>query len=129
MELSAGTAARLVPQAGPVVGETATFGVTDVRWLDDGTAVADTGRNENGFLRVVVDAPAGTRVTVSYGELTDVDGHVYTENLRSAKCRDVFRCAGGGPEELAPRFSFRSFRYAQISGLPGPVPWSAPSGR
>jgi alpha-L-rhamnosidase len=120
MELSAGTAARLVPQAGPVVRETATFGVTDVRWLDDGTAVADTGRNENGFLRVVVDAPAGTRVTVSYGELTDVDGHVYTENLRSAKCRDVFRCAGGGPEELAPRFSFRSFRYAQISGLPGP---------
>jgi len=32
----------------------------------------------------------------------------------------VFRCAGGGAEELAPRFSFRSFRYAQISGLPGP---------
>ena len=120
MERSAGTTARLVPQAGPVVRETATFGVTDVRWLDDGTAVADTGRNENGFLRVVVDAPAGTRITVSYGELTDVDGHVYTENLRSAKCRDVFRCAGGGPEELAPRFSFRSFRYAQISGLPGP---------
>ena len=120
MELSAGTAARLVPQAGPVVRETATFPVEDIRWLDDGTAVADTGRNENGFVRVLVDAAAGTRVTVSYGELTDVDGHVYTENLRSARCRDVFRCAGGGPEELAPRFSFRSFRYAQISGLPGP---------
>ena len=120
MELSAGTAARLVPQAGPVVRENATFGVEDVRWLDDGTAVADTGRNENGFLRVLVDAPAGTRLTISYGELTDVDGHVYTENLRSARCRDVFFCAGGGAEELAPRFSFRSFRYAQISGLPGP---------
>jgi alpha-L-rhamnosidase len=120
MELSAGTAAVVVPQTGPTVQETATFPVEDVRWLDDGTAVVDTGRNETGFVRVVVDAPAGTRVTVSYGELTDVDGHVYTENLRSARCRDVFRCAGGGAEELAPRFSFRSFRYAQISGLPGP---------
>ena len=120
MELSAGTAAVVVPQTGPTVGETATFPVEDVRWLDDGTAVVDTGRNETGFVRVVVDAAPGTRVTVSYGELTDVDGHVYTENLRSARCRDVFRCAGGGAEELAPRFSFRSFRYAQISGLPGP---------
>lgn len=120
MELSAGTAAQLVPQAGPVVRETATFPAGDIHWLGDGTAVVDTGRNENGFVRVVVDAPPGTRVTVSYGELVDVDGHVYTENLRSARCRDVFRCAGGGAEELAPRFSFRSFRYAQVSGLPGP---------
>jgi alpha-L-rhamnosidase len=119
MELSAGTAAQLVPQAGPVVRETATFPAGDIRWLSDGTAVVDTGRNENGFVRVVVDAAPGTRVTVSYGELVDVDGHVYTENLRSARCRDVFRCAGGGAEELAPRFSFRSFRYAQVSGLPG----------
>ena len=120
MELSAGTAAVVVPQTGPTVQETATFPVEDIRWLGDGTAVVDTGRNETGFVRVVVDAAPGTRVTVSYGELTDVDGHVYTENLRSARCRDVFRCAGGGAEELAPRFSFRSFRYAQISGLPGP---------
>jgi alpha-L-rhamnosidase len=120
MELSTGTSARLVPQTGPTVRETATHPVTGIRWLADGTAVADSGRNENGYLRIVVDAPAGTRVTVDYGEIVGVDGHVYQENLRSARCRDVFRCAGGGPEELAPRFAFRSFRYAEISGLPAP---------
>jgi alpha-L-rhamnosidase len=118
IELATGTAAQLVPQSGPTVRETATHRVAAIRWLADGTAVADTGRNENGFMRVVVDAPGGTRITIAYGELTDVDGHVYQENLRGARCRDVFHCAGGGPEELAPRFSFRSFRYAEISGLP-----------
>jgi alpha-L-rhamnosidase len=119
VELSGGTSGRLVPQTGPTVRETATHPVADIRWLPDGTAVADSGRNENGYLRIVVDADPGTRVTVDYGEIVDVDGHVYRENLRSARCRDVFRCAGG-PEELAPRFAFRSFRYAQISGLPAP---------
>jgi alpha-L-rhamnosidase len=120
MEPSCGTSGRLVAQAGPTVRETSTWPVTEVRWLADGTAVVDTGRNENGFVRVVVAVEPGTRVTVSYGELASADGHVYQENLRSARCRDVFTCAGTKPEELAPRFTFRSFRYAQISGLPAP---------
>lgn len=120
MEPSCGTSGRLVAQAGPTVRETQTLPVTEIRWLGDGTAVADTGRNENGFIRIAVAVDPGTRVTVSHGELLGADGHVYTENLRSARCRDVFTCAGGEPEELAPRFTFRSFRYAQISGLPDP---------
>jgi alpha-L-rhamnosidase len=120
MEPSCGTSGRLVAQTGPTVRETRTLPVTEIRWLADGTAVLDTGRNENGFVRVVVAVDPGTRVTVSYGEIVGADGYVYTENLRSARCRDVFTCAGGTPEELAPRFTFRSFRYAQISGLPDP---------
>lgn len=119
MELSPGTAAPLVPETGPPIRETDNYPPTSVTWLHDGTAVVDMTRNEAGFLRLRVDAAAGTRVRVAYGEVLDVDGHVYTENLRSAACVDTFLCAGGGNEELAPRFSFRGARFAQISGLRG----------
>jgi alpha-L-rhamnosidase len=63
----------------------------------------------------------GTQVDVSYGELLDVDGHVYSENLRTARCVDVFITTGRGEEELAPRFTFRGARFAQIRGLPVPA--------
>jgi alpha-L-rhamnosidase len=119
MEISPGTAAALVPEVGPPIRETSTMAPASVSWLDDGIAVVDMGRNEAGFIRFRVDAAPGTRVEVSYGEILDVDGHVYTENLRSAACVDTFFCAGGGDEELAPRFTFRGARFAQITGLSG----------
>ncbi len=119
MEISPGTAANLVAETGPPIRETHTDRPASIAWLDDGTAVVDTGRNEAGFVRLRVQAPPGTRVDVSYGEILDVDGHVYTENLRSARCVDTFFCAGTGEEELAPRFTFRGARYAQVTGLPG----------
>jgi alpha-L-rhamnosidase len=119
VEISPGTAASLVAESGPPIAETDTHGPASVTWLDDSVAVVDMGRNEAGFLRLHVDAAPGARVQVAYGELLDVDGRVYTENLRTANCVDTFFCAGGGDEELAPRFSFRGARYAQVTGLAG----------
>jgi len=119
MEISHGTAGSLVPEIGPPLAITDTYGAASVTWLAGEVAVVDMGRNEAGFLKLHVDAPAGTRVRVAYGELLDVDGHVYTENLRNAACVDTFYCAGGQDEELAPRFTYRGARYAQITGLRG----------
>ncbi len=119
MEISPGTAAALVAETGPPIRETHTHPPAEISWLDDGTAVVDMGRNEVGFVRLRVHTAPGTRVEVSYGEILDVDGHVYTENLRSARCVDTFYCAGTAEEELSPRFTFRGARYAQITGLAG----------
>ncbi len=120
VEVAPGSAAELVPAVAPPVRELAVRPVTDVAWGPDSVAVLDTGRNDNGYVRLVVRAPAGTRIRVCTGEITSVDGRVYTENLRSARCTDTFVCAGGGEEVLVPRFSFRGFRYAEVTGLPGP---------
>ncbi len=125
MERSMGTAAALVRECGPPIRETAVSAPSSITWLEDGTAVVDLGRNEAGFLRLGVRAESGTRVQVSYGELLDVDGHVYRDNLRTAGCADTFITAGhpdgqAGTEVLAPRFSFRGARYAEVRGLVGP---------
>lgn len=119
VDLAAGTGARLVPELSPPVRAIASYEPAELCWLDDGTLVVDGGRNETGFLRLTVSLPAGRRVTVIHGELLDVDGRVYTENLRSARCVDEFTCAGLGDEVLAPRFSYRGFRYAEVRGLDG----------
>lgn len=119
MEVSPGTAGTLVSQVGPPIRETHRHPPESVSWLDDGVAVVDMGRNEAGFVRLLVDVAPGTRVRVDYCELVDVDGHVYRENLRGAACSDTFLCAGGNGEELSPRFTFRGARYAQVTGLPG----------
>lgn len=120
VDLAPGTGASLVPESGPSIREIERFPLAEPNFLEDGTAVLDGGRNETGWLSLRVAVAPGTRVSVIYGEMLDVDGRVYTENLRSARCVDEFTCAGGSGEVLAPRFSYRGFRYAEVRGLGGP---------
>jgi len=91
-----------------------------VKWQNDGTALVDSGRNDTGFLRLKVDQERGRKVVVRYGEILDPNGKLYRENLRDARCTDSFVCAGDGPEELAPAFSYRGWRYAEVSGIRAP---------
>lgn len=43
---------------------------------------------------------------------------IETVNYRSACVTDAYICKGGGPEVWEPRFTYRGFRYAQVTGLP-----------
>ena len=94
--------------------------VPEIAWRSDGTALVDSGRNDTGFLDLTVREEPGRLVEVEYGEILDPEGNLYRENLRGARCADRFICAGGGPEELAPKFSYRGYRYAQVTGLTSP---------
>ena len=47
--------------------------------------VVDMGQNMVGWVRLKVDGPAGTTVTLRHAEVLDKDGNFYTENLRAAK--------------------------------------------
>ena len=119
VECTNGTAGALVVERSEPVRVTS-MAEAQVTWLEDGSALIDSGRNDTGFLRLRVDERAGRKVEVRYGEILDPAGKLYRENLRGARCSDSFVCAGNGPEELAPAFSFRGWRYALASGITAP---------
>jgi alpha-L-rhamnosidase len=85
--------------------------------LKPGVYLYDFGQNMAGVERIHVQGPAATDVQVRVGEVTNPDGTLYTENLRTAKATDHFILAGKGVEEFQPRFTFHGFRYVEISGL------------
>jgi alpha-L-rhamnosidase len=120
VERSRGTAGALVPQRGAPLRATR-LAQAHVTWQQDGSAMIDSGRNDTGFLRLQVNERRGRRVEVRYAEILGPSGKLYRDNLRSARCADSFVCAGGGPEALAPSFSYRGWRYAEVTGISEPA--------
>ncbi|MFE5139361.1 family 78 glycoside hydrolase catalytic domain [Streptomyces fagopyri] len=89
--------------------------------LSEGVYVVDMGRTLAGWTRLTVRAPAGTTVRLAHGERLNPDGSVLARNdLVPGRCQtDEYVCAGGGAEEVwEPAFSYKGFRYVQVSGLP-----------
>jgi alpha-L-rhamnosidase len=82
-----------------------------------GVHIFDLGQNMVGWARVKIRAPAGTVVTLRFGEMLNDDGTLYTTNLRTAECTDRYICRGGGEEVYEPRFTFHGFRYVELTGL------------
>jgi alpha-L-rhamnosidase len=85
--------------------------------LKPGVYLYDFEQNMTGVERIRVEGPAGADVQVRMGEVTNPDGTLYTDNLRTAKATDHFILAGKGVEEFQPRFTFHGFRFLEISGL------------
>lgn len=86
-----------------------------------GLQVFDFGTNFAGWVRLKIKAPAGTRITMRFGEMLKRDGMVYRDNLRSAKATDTYICKGGGEEIWEPSFTYHGFQFVEVEGLPGPA--------
>lgn len=84
-----------------------------------GRLLADMGQNMVGWIRLKVNGPKGTEITIRHAEVLDKDGEFYTENLRSAECELKYTLAGTGEEIYEPRFTFMGFRFIEIIGFPG----------
>jgi alpha-L-rhamnosidase len=82
-----------------------------------GEKVFDLGQNMVGWVRLKVKGEKGTSVTLKFAEVLDKQGNFYTENLRSAKCTDVYILKGTGEEVYEPHFTFHGFRFVKIEGL------------
>ncbi|MFE6409923.1 family 78 glycoside hydrolase catalytic domain [Streptomyces sp. NPDC057837] len=83
--------------------------------------VVDMGRTMAGWVRITVaDLPAGTRLRLTYGEKLNSDGSVSAEtsHVPGRFQQDEYICAGRPEESWEPSFSYKGFRYVQISGLP-----------
>ncbi|GGW46968.1 family 78 glycoside hydrolase catalytic domain [Streptomyces griseoloalbus] len=94
---------------------------TEIRESRPGVYVVDMGRTMAGWTRLTVrDASAGTVVRLVHGEKLKDDGSVHAEtgHVPGRFQTDEYVCAGGDEEVWEPSFSYKGFRYVQISGLP-----------
>ncbi|MFB9635902.1 alpha-L-rhamnosidase [Streptomyces spiralis] len=108
----------LVAPQGPPVRCTEEIAPVTVTRKDDGRHLIDFGQNLVGRLRITVDGPAGTTVTLRHAEILQ-DGELATRPLREAHATDTLILAGDGPFTWEPRFTLHGFRYAEITGWPG----------
>src|SRR5205085_2481618 len=77
------------------------------------------GQNMVGWARLRVRGKAGDTVTLRFAEMLNPDGTIYTTNYRGARCTDRYTLKGRGEEVYEPRFTFRGFRYVEVTGYPG----------
>ncbi|MGC5173171.1 family 78 glycoside hydrolase catalytic domain [Microbacterium sp. DT81.1] len=107
------------PRTSPFVRRIEELPVREVITTPAGRTVLDFGQNLVGRLRIRVQGPAGTTVTLRHAEVLE-HGELGTRPLRAAEATDHYTLAGtGGAEEWEPEFTFHGFRYAEISGWPG----------
>ncbi|CDK00352.1 MULTISPECIES: alpha-L-rhamnosidase [Microbacterium] len=87
-----------------------------------GRTVVDFGQNVSGWVRISVEGPAGTEITLRHAEVM-TGGEPDYETIRTARATDRYTLAGEGRETWEPRFTFHGFRYVEVEGWPGvPTP-------
>jgi len=88
----------------------------------NGIFVYDIGQNLTGWARIKVDAPAGTPIELFYSEKLDSLERASTNGnalVGGQLQTDYYIAKGDGAETWAPRFSYKGFRYLQISAPNG----------
>ena len=112
--------ADLVASMSPPVRRVRELRPVNVHRAPSGEMVFDLGQNFTGWARLSIRGPAGTTVTLRFGEVLDRDGNLYTANLRRASQTDRYTLSGKAREVYEPHFTFHGFRYVAVAGLPGP---------
>ncbi|MBR7831763.1 glycoside hydrolase family 78 protein [Actinospica durhamensis] len=107
----------LVAPQGPAVRCTEEVAPVSILRRDGGRLLLDFGQNLVGRLRITLDAPADTVVTLRHAEVLE-HGELAVRPLREASSTDVYVSDGTGPQTWEPRFTLHGFRYAEIDGWP-----------
>ena len=107
---------KLIAPEGPPIAKIRPI---EIVTTPEGQTVVDMGQNMVGWVRLRVQGPEGTTVTLLHTEVLDKEGNFYTENLRAAQQKVVYTLKGDGVEEYEPRFTFQGFRYVAVAGWPG----------
>ena len=110
---------HLVAQTGPEIRVEQVLHPVRMTEPKPGVYIFDMGQNMVGWNRLTVSGPAGTTVTLRNGEILNPDGTLYTANLRAAKDTDTYTLSGHGTETYEPHFTYRGFRYIEVTGYPG----------
>ncbi|MEY4018729.1 MAG: hypothetical protein RLZZ590_29 [Actinomycetota bacterium] len=102
----------LEPRAAAPVRVVAEFGAA--RSTHGAAIRVDLTQNISGWLRLKVDAKAGTKVTVRHAEVLEPSGNLHTAALRGARATDTYIIAKDGEQTLEPKLTFHGFQYADI---------------
>ncbi len=130
-----GPAGKLMAQMQPQIKPIAIIKPIAVNEINPGVYLFDMGVNFAGIVRIKVNGPAGTKITLRYGEDIYPDG---TLNVMTSVAGQMKGCyAGEGAPNIAwqednyilkgdskgevwsPRFTFHGFRYVEVKGWPG----------
>ena len=110
---------RLEAPFGPPVRAMETIAPLSITASPSGKTLVDFGQNISGFVRVRVQGPSGTEVTLRHAEVLE-HGELGTRPLRLAAATDIFVLSGTGAiETFEPAFTIHGFRYVQVDGWPG----------
>jgi alpha-L-rhamnosidase len=88
--------------------------------------IVDFGQNISGWVRLNVDEPAGSVVTIRMAEAMFRDSSGINTQSTGAFATgfeqiDKFVSEGTGSTTIEPRFTYKGFRYAEIEGLSRPL--------
>ncbi|MHA1784899.1 MAG: family 78 glycoside hydrolase catalytic domain, partial [Candidatus Helarchaeota archaeon] len=91
-----------------------------------GKFIFNLGQNIAGFCKIKLNdsiCDDGARIQLRHGEMLDMNGCLYTKNLRTAKATDVYIYHGNEEREFCPHFTYHGFQYVELTGLkPGIKP-------
>ncbi len=128
VEVVDGDFAVLCASPAPPVRRVELLRPTRVRTLSGDRHVVDLGQNVNGWIRLAHAGPAGTEVTLTYGEALDAEGDVTQEHINSLDFAtqtpiplgqiDHVTSDGSGAA-FEPRHTTHGFQYVRVEGRPG----------
>lgn len=85
-----------------------------------GELVLDFGQVIAGRVRMRVEGPCGTEITLEHSEVLDEDGNFINNIIgRNKEQKDIFVLRGEAQETFEPKFTYHGFRYVKLSGYPG----------
>ncbi len=112
----------------PPVAITESIKPKQIREPKPGVFVVDFGQNISGHVKLKVQAPAGTKITMRYSERIDSKGMIERSQIEQFMEKttppqpfqsDTYICKDGGTEEWEQRFSYSGFQYMEVTGFPG----------
>ena len=119
-DLAAAPTCRLVAQASAPIRAQQILKPRAIFQPKIGVHIVDFGQNFAGWCRLHVKGPRGTRVELRFAEVLAPSGDLDESYMSVGKIkRDIFTLRGTGfSETFEPHFTYRGFRYVQVSGLP-----------
>lgn len=117
---------EMIGQYGPGIMAVGRVQAVSVKMIREGVYIYDMGANMAGVPSVKLQGERGKTAQLRFAEVLCPDlpefagraGTLMTENLRDADCTDLYTFSGTKEtEEYTPAFTFRGYRYIEISGV------------
>jgi alpha-L-rhamnosidase len=113
---------KLRAQMMPPIRVTQTIKAKKLTEPKPGVYIFDLGQNIPGWVKLKLQGPRGTKVTLRYSECLDdkgmIDQRAIKKHIRSGRIQeDVYILKGEGVEERQTHFTYHGFQYVEVSGL------------